>query len=193
MDWQKILSQIVVVKDAPVPFFVALLVLAGIIWTGMDWRYASIIAQRDGIIANRDSEISLLKGERDGYKDKLSGATPDQAKARIDALEARLAAVEPRKLTADQRAVEATACEADQLVGLWKCSGQICTAGADVSEFARNDDGSYRWVDGKKNVGTVQVHNVSVTVFWPQGQMSGTLTAGCRQIRWVGDHVDTKQ
>jgi hypothetical protein len=53
----------------------------------MDWRYAGIIANRDGIIASREAAISLIATQRDDYKDKLGGASPDQAKSRMDALE----------------------------------------------------------------------------------------------------------
>lgn len=82
---------------ANIPTFIVLTVLIfGVVWWLMDWRYG-------GIIANRDSEISSLKTQKDEYKDKLNGATPDQAKARIDALEARLARVEPRHLTEAQQ------------------------------------------------------------------------------------------
>jgi hypothetical protein len=102
-DWDKILAQVAVVTSAPLPFFVAVLIAAGLIWLAMDWRYNAIITGREGIIANKDSEITLLKGQRDDYKDKLSGATPDQAKARIDDLEGRLARLEPRRLTPAQR------------------------------------------------------------------------------------------
>jgi hypothetical protein len=81
-------------------FFVIVVLIIGAVWWLMNWRYGSIIA-------NRDSEIALLKGQRDDYKDKLSGATPDQAKNRVDDLERRIALlakqVEPRSLTTDQR------------------------------------------------------------------------------------------
>jgi hypothetical protein len=63
-DWDKILAQVAVVTSAPTPFFIAVLIAAGLIWLAMDWRYG-------GVITNRDSEISLLKGQRDDYKDKL--------------------------------------------------------------------------------------------------------------------------
>jgi len=94
-----VVGEMRVIATAPATFAIALLVLTAAAWWLMDWKYSSVIAQRDGIIANKESEIVLYKGQRDDYKDKLSGATPDQAKARIDSLEARLARVEPRRLT----------------------------------------------------------------------------------------------
>lgn len=102
MDWEKLLGQFAAVSAAPIPFAVAVLVASGLIWWALDWRYSSIVSNRDG-------EISLLKGQRDDYKDKLGGATPDQAKARIDALETRIALIEPRRLTTQQRASLASA------------------------------------------------------------------------------------
>jgi len=99
-----VLGEIRVIAGAPLSFAVAIFVVGGAIWWLLDWKYAAIISQRDGVISNKDAELSLIKGQRDEYKDKLSGATPDQAKARIDALEARLAAVEPRRLNTEQRA-----------------------------------------------------------------------------------------
>lgn len=97
MDFEKIVSQFAAVAATPVPFTVAALVAAGIAWWMIDWRYSTLLA-------NRDSEISLLKGQRDDYKEKLNGATPDQAKARIEKLEAKLAEIEPRRISQQQRA-----------------------------------------------------------------------------------------
>jgi len=95
-DWDKILTQVSAVMAAPIPFFVALLVVPALIWWLMNWRYSAVIS-------HRDSEITLLNGQRDDYKEKLGGASPDQAKAQIDALEARLARVEPRRISEAQR------------------------------------------------------------------------------------------
>ena len=52
-----------VIGHAPVAFFAAVLVLAGGIWSALDWRYS-------GVIANRDAEISSLRTQRDEYKEK---------------------------------------------------------------------------------------------------------------------------
>jgi hypothetical protein len=98
-----VLGEMRVFAEAPVTFIVALLVLGGVVWWLLDWRYSGIVSNRDGTISNRDSEISLLRGQRDDYKEKLSGASPEQAKAKIEALESRLAQLEPRRTTQDQR------------------------------------------------------------------------------------------
>jgi hypothetical protein len=92
-----VLGEMNVIAHAPVTIVAALLIVAGVIWWAMDWRYS-------GIIANRDAELSSARTQRDEYKEKLQGATPDQAKARIDELEARLSSISPRRLNDEQRA-----------------------------------------------------------------------------------------
>ena len=83
---------------ANLPTFVVIIVLIlGAIWWLMDWRYGSLISNRDSIITNRDSEIALLKGQRDDYRDKLGGATAEQAKAAIDAIKNQQTASDPSR------------------------------------------------------------------------------------------------
>ncbi len=75
-----VLGELKVIARTPVVFAAALLILAAAIWWAMDWRYSSIIA-------NRDTQISSLETQRDEYKNKLSGATPEEAAQRTVALE----------------------------------------------------------------------------------------------------------
>jgi hypothetical protein len=82
-----------VIKGAPVSFVACTLVAGFIIWFALDWKYSSLISNRDSVITNKDSQIALVTGERDNYREKLNGASPDQAKARIDALEAKVASL----------------------------------------------------------------------------------------------------
>jgi hypothetical protein len=100
-DLIKLLEQWAVVTAAPIPFAVAVVIAAGLIWLAVGWSYSAVLSSKNAQIELQDRQLS-------DYKQKLDGATPDQAKARIDALEAsleaRLAAVEPRRLTATQRA-----------------------------------------------------------------------------------------
>ncbi|HEY9451703.1 MAG TPA: hypothetical protein VIR82_03465 [Bradyrhizobium sp.] len=72
-DWDKILGQLAAVSNAPIPFIVALLIVAAVLWWAFDWRYSTVLS-------HRDAEISE-------YKTKLSGATPEQAKDKIESLE----------------------------------------------------------------------------------------------------------
>lgn len=82
--------------SAPIPYIVALAIVAGIIWAIVNWSYSAVLA-------SKDAEIQLLERQRDDYKDKLGGATPDEAKARIDRLEAQVKAISPRRLSDDQK------------------------------------------------------------------------------------------
>jgi hypothetical protein len=77
---EKFLAQLAAVKATAIPFIVAVLFCAGLVYQAVDWRYSAIIA-------NRDSEIVLLRSQRDDYKDELNGASPDQAKKQIEDLQ----------------------------------------------------------------------------------------------------------
>ena len=68
-----VLDQMRVIGNAPVVFALAILIIAGVIWWALRWRYS-------GIIRNRERTIAL-------YKNRLGGASPDEAKAKIDSLE----------------------------------------------------------------------------------------------------------
>src|SRR5713226_8615668 len=90
-------------RNAPASAIAIILGVFSVVWIAMDWRYAGIIANRDGIIASREATINLIAIQRDDYRDKLGGASPDQAKSRMDALEnanaslsARLSAISRR-------------------------------------------------------------------------------------------------
>jgi hypothetical protein len=74
-------------RNAPASAIAIILGVFSVVWIAMDWRYAGIIANRDGIIASREAELKLIATQRDDYKDKLGGASPDQAKSRMDVLE----------------------------------------------------------------------------------------------------------
>jgi hypothetical protein len=74
-----VLGEFRMIWDAPLSFVAAVLGTALIAWIALDWRYSTIIA-------NKDSEITLAKSQRDDYRDKLGGATAEQAKAAIDAI-----------------------------------------------------------------------------------------------------------
>lgn len=82
-----ILGEAKTLRSAPASALVLSLAVFAVAWAALDWRYAAMIANRDGIIANRDATINLITTQRDDYKDKLGGASPDQAKSRMGALE----------------------------------------------------------------------------------------------------------
>ncbi len=82
-----ILGESRTLRNAPASAIAIILGVFSVVWIAMDWRYAGIIANRDGIIASREAAINLIATQRDDYKDKLGGASPEQAKSRMDALE----------------------------------------------------------------------------------------------------------
>jgi hypothetical protein len=95
-----------VLLDAPLAFGTALLIIGGIVWCFMDWRYGGTIANRDGIIANRDAELLLARAQRDDYQNKLGGASPDQAAREIEQLKLALLSLQqssPRHLSPQQQ------------------------------------------------------------------------------------------
>jgi hypothetical protein len=72
LDWDKVLAQLGAVSSAPIPFFVALLIVAGFIWWAINWRYSSVLG-------HRDAEISRLKAEKDDHKKSDLTKTTSQA------------------------------------------------------------------------------------------------------------------
>lgn len=77
-----ILGESRTLRNAPASAIAIILGVFAVVWIAMDWRYAGVIANRDGIIASREAAINLITAQRDDYK----GASPDQAKSRMDAL-----------------------------------------------------------------------------------------------------------
>jgi hypothetical protein len=78
-----VLGEMRVVRGAPLALSTALLVLSGAIWWAVNWRYAGVIENKDGIIAL--------------YKERLNGAGPDEARARIETLQAQVLALRNRQ------------------------------------------------------------------------------------------------
>jgi hypothetical protein len=85
-----------VVLQAPLTFAVAAILVAGIVWAALDWKYSAQISDLQSRLSLRDDQIN-------DYKNKLSGATPDEAKNRLDALELQVKALSPRRLTETQK------------------------------------------------------------------------------------------
>jgi hypothetical protein len=90
-------AQMSAIAQAPIPFFVAVLILSFAAWRFAGWHYKSRLS-------DADSKVDLLETRISDYEKKLNGASPDEAKARIDALEARLTALEPKKIGSDHKA-----------------------------------------------------------------------------------------
>lgn len=93
-----VLSELNVIRQAPVSFLLCLACIAGVIWRVVSWRYSVLID-------SYEARIRLQADQITDYKIKLSGASPDEAKARLDGLEANVAKLAPRLLSGEQLAV----------------------------------------------------------------------------------------
>ncbi len=80
---------------APVTFTLACLLIVGLVWVAMRWRYGGVVETLEARLVGRDDKIK-------DYQEKLEGASPDEAKARIDALESRLQRLEPRRIEQEE-------------------------------------------------------------------------------------------
>jgi hypothetical protein len=79
----KLAEQAAVIKAAPYPFILAVLIAAGAIWVAFNWAYGSILS-------NKNAQIELLQGRIADYQDKLKGASPDQAADEIKHLRSEI-------------------------------------------------------------------------------------------------------
>jgi hypothetical protein len=79
----KLLEQWDTVKAAPIPFTIAIIIAAAIIWVAVEWSYR-------GILGSKNAQIELQDRQLADYRDKLKGASPEEAKAKIDALESTI-------------------------------------------------------------------------------------------------------
>lgn len=91
-----IVSEWAVIRQTPVVFVAAILVVIGLVYFAIDWRYSSVISSLKERISLRDDQIGQLK-------DKVGTASPDEIKARIDRLESEVKALSPRRLSDAQR------------------------------------------------------------------------------------------
>lgn len=90
MNWTELFAQWEFVKNAPIPFLVALFIAAGLIWWLLNWGYGTILR-------HKQSQIGLLESELSNYREKLKGASPEEAKAKIESLEQTVNAVIGKK------------------------------------------------------------------------------------------------
>ena len=104
-DLVKLLEQWAVVTAAPIPFAIAVVVAAGLIWLAVGWSYSTVLSGKSAQIELQDRQLA-------DYRDKLKGATPEEAKAKIDALEDKV------RNTIGDRWEVLTKDESDKLVSL---------------------------------------------------------------------------
>jgi hypothetical protein len=92
----KLLEQWYIVRTAPIPFAIAVVIAGIVLWFAIGWFYS-------GVLNSKIAQIELLDRQVADWKQKTEKSTPDEAKARIDDLEARVKRLEPRTLSAVQR------------------------------------------------------------------------------------------
>ncbi len=94
-----VLGEVRVIREAPLLFLTALLVLGALLIGVMRVWYGDQISSLHKRIQLRDDKLSE-------FQEKLKTSSPDEAKARLDALESALANlardVTPRRLTSEQ-------------------------------------------------------------------------------------------
>lgn len=91
-----VLGEFAVIGEAPVAFFVSVLLAGGLIWRTVEWHFKTRLE-------NSASTQALLERQLADYRDKLDGATPQEARAKIEALETRVNVLEGPRLTEDQK------------------------------------------------------------------------------------------
>jgi hypothetical protein len=83
-DWDKILAQVAIVTAAPIPFLVAVLIAAGLIWWLMNWRYSALIAHKDAEIKLLERQKSVGSQSNDALTSKLDDYSGDPESEALD-------------------------------------------------------------------------------------------------------------
>jgi hypothetical protein len=86
----KLAEQAAVIRAAPYPFALAVLIVAGAIWFVVNYAYSAVLSSKNAQLELADRKIS-------DYKEKLNGATPDQAAAAIAGLEKQVASLQKKE------------------------------------------------------------------------------------------------
>ena len=92
----KLLEQWYIVRTAPIPFAIVVVIAGIVLWFAISWFYG-------GILNSKNAQIELLDRQVADWKQKTEKATPDEAAARISDLEASVRRLEPRTISAEQR------------------------------------------------------------------------------------------
>lgn len=85
-----------VIRQAPGIFILAIIVVGGILYGAMNFRY-------DGVIDGLTQRLNLRDDQIAQLKEKVGTASPDEIKSRIANLEAQIKSISPRRLTDAQR------------------------------------------------------------------------------------------
>lgn len=92
----KLLEQWHIVRTAPIPFAIAVIIACVVLWFAIGWFYG-------GALNSKNAQIELLDRQVTDWKQKTEKSTPDEAAARINDLEARVRRLEPRTISPEQR------------------------------------------------------------------------------------------
>ncbi|TKV80139.1 hypothetical protein FDV58_18000 [Bradyrhizobium elkanii] len=78
-DWDKILTQVAAVTAAPLPFLVAVLIVAGLIWWLLNWRYSALLGHKDAEIKLLERKIANSTAEpNDDFSSDPESTAPDK-------------------------------------------------------------------------------------------------------------------
>jgi hypothetical protein len=91
-----LLQEVAVIRQAPVSFTLASLVVLGLGYGALNWAYSSIVTQKDAKIATLEERIRLRD---DQLANRLSSIPPEEARTLIQKLETRLNELSPRQLS----------------------------------------------------------------------------------------------
>jgi hypothetical protein len=79
----KLLEQWAVVKAAPIPFAVVIVIVGAVLWLAIGWSYNAVLNSKNAQIELQDRQLA-------DYREKLGGASPSEAKAELDALKEKV-------------------------------------------------------------------------------------------------------
>jgi hypothetical protein len=69
---EKLAEQWRLVRQAPIPYAAALIILAGLIFAAFQWGYGRILDQKDAAIGTLKGQVDALNGERDDLRKRLA-------------------------------------------------------------------------------------------------------------------------
>jgi hypothetical protein len=120
--WPSLYEQINAVLAAPIPFFLAVIVVAVIMWRGGEWLYRSVLNKRKEL-------YDLSRLEVDHWKDRaeLTAAEAKQQVEQIEVMQQRPAAAEDVK--AQQEQIDQLKQTISRLTGQLGALGQANSSG----------------------------------------------------------------
>jgi hypothetical protein len=75
-----------ILRTAPVPFIMSLVVIGILIWFAMSWSYGMLLA-------GKDQQLAILRDRISAWEEKTKTTTPNQAGQKIDDLEKQIKSI----------------------------------------------------------------------------------------------------